>query len=104
MKKIIFLCFVTLFVTASAFAQQQSVNECYDSYRSQLAKGYNALAMAIDNGYFVCGFAFGSFDKQMAFKQSIAQCEAIRVDPSNQIQGIRKIMTHCRIYQFNIVE
>jgi hypothetical protein len=87
-----------------AFAQQDNVSTCYETYKGQITKGYNALAMAIDNGFSVCGYAFGHFDKQRAFKQSIAECENKRLDPANEVDGVRKIMTHCRIYQFKFVE
>ncbi len=101
MKKIIFLFIIICSVFAlNGFAQQESADSCIQSYKGQLAKGYNALAMAIDNGYFVCGFAFGGFDKVEASKKALAECETNRLNPNNEVQGKRKIMTHCRIYQF----
>lgn len=104
MKKIVFLCIVCIGLATYTFAQQPSVDACYDTYKTQKAKGFNALAVAIDNGFFVCGFSFGQFDKQRAFKQSIAECENKRIAPANEVEGMRKIMTHCRIYQFDMVE
>ena len=104
MKKIVFLCLLGVIFAVNGFAQQESVSSCFESYKTQKAKGYNALAIAIDNGYFVCGFSFGSYSKISATKQSINECETNRLSPTNEVQGVRKIMTHCRIYQFDIIE
>ena len=104
MKKIVFLFVVMLAFAASNFAQQTSTKECYDAFAAQQTLGFNALAMAIDNGYFVCGFAFGSYSKEGATKQSINECEGKRIAPANEVMGVRKIMTHCRIYEFKVIE
>jgi len=104
MKKIIFLFVVIMAIAASGFAQQTSIKECYDAFAAQQASGYNALAMAADNGFFVCGFAFGSYSKEGATRQSLNDCEAKRLDPANEVQDVRKIMTHCRIYEFKLIE
>jgi hypothetical protein len=104
MKKIVFLLSVLAIYSVNGFAQQETVASCFESYKGQLAKGHNALAMAIDNGFFVCGFAFGSYSKESASKKSLNECEVNRIDPANEVQGVRKIMTHCRIYQTQLLE
>ena len=104
MKKIAILFIMITAFAVSGFAQQTSTKECYDAYTAKQVKGYNALAMAIDNGFFVCGFAFGSYSKEGASRQSLNECEVNRLNPVNEVQGVRKIMTHCRIYEFKLIE
>ena len=104
MKKIVFLFVVMMAFAASSFAQQANEKQCYDAYVAQQRLGYNALAMAIDNGFFVCGFAFGSYSKEGATRQALNECEGNRVAPANEVMGVRKIMTHCRIYEFKRIE
>ncbi len=104
MKKLVFLFAATFLIAYVGFAQDSGMDVCYQSYQGQLAKGYNALAIAVDNGFYVCGFAFGSFDKGSAAKKAITECESKRLAPVNEIQGQRKIMTHCRIHRFQLVE
>ena len=105
MKKLAFLSailFIT--VTLNGFAQQADVSSCSNAYKGQVTKGYNALAMAIDNGFFVCGFAFGHPTKEGAAKQALSECERNRLNPANEVKGMRKIMTHCRIHEFKLME
>ncbi len=100
---VLLILFLTTFAF-SGFAQQTGVDSCVGTYRTQLARGYNAMAAAVDNGYFVCGFAFGQIDKGDAAKQALTQCESNRLNPANEVQGQRTIMTHCRIHEFKLVE
>lgn len=96
-----------LFCISIAFqiqAQESNISDCYQNFESQKKLGYNVLAMAIDNGFFVCGYAFGVGDKGYAARIANNECERKRLSPENEIQGIRKIMTHCRIYEFKLIE
>jgi hypothetical protein len=104
MKKFILLFMLLTTFAFYGYAQQPSVDSCIGTYNAQLAKGYNALAAAIDNGFIVCGFAFGIYDKGDAAKQALDQCEIGRLNPANEVQGKRAIMTHCRIHEFKLVE
>ncbi len=104
MKKFVFLFAVSFLITGSCFAQLSLASACFQSYEGQLTKGYNALAVAVDNGFFVCGFSFGQYDKGTATRQAIDECEVKRLDPANDAQGQRKIMTHCRIHRFRLIE
>ncbi|MBU2511126.1 hypothetical protein KJ966_07300 [bacterium] len=104
MKKLVFLFAATFLVVSVGVSQESGMESCFQSYQGQLAKGYNALAIAVDNGFYVCGFAFGSFDKGSAAQKAITECETIRLDPVNEVQGKRKVMTHCRIHRFQLVE
>ncbi len=104
MKKIIFLTMVLIAFSLNGFAQQDDIASCYNAYRGQKTIGHNALAMAVDNGYFVCGYAFGGYNKISVTNQAMNECETKRLDPALKVNGIRKIMTHCRIFQFDIIE
>lgn len=104
MKKIISLFIVLATYAVTGMAQQETIASCIESYKGQLAKGYNALAIAIDNGFFVCGYAFGNFSQKAASQKSLEECETNRLNPANEVQGIRKIMTHCRIYHTQLLE
>ncbi len=102
-KLIISILFLTMFAFYAS-AQQANVSSCVSTYSAQLARGYNAMAAAIDNGFVVCGFAFGKMDKSDASKQALDECERNRLSPANEIQGKRTIMTHCRIHEFKLIE
>jgi hypothetical protein len=104
MKKTVFFCVLFIGLALNGFAQLDDISTCFETYKTQKAMGYNALAMAVDNGFSVCGFAFGGFSKQSVSKQSLNECEMKRLDPSLKVEGVRKIMTHCRIYQFDRIE
>ena len=104
MKKIAFLTLIVWSLSMSSFAQEGGLNSCYQTFKSQLAYGHNALAVAMDEGFFVCGFGYGYQKKEYAARAAINQCERNRLNPTNEVQGLRKIMTHCRIYQSEIIE
>ena len=104
MKKFAILILLLISFAGSGFAQQTGIDACAGTYRAQLARGYNAMAAAVDNGFIVCGYAFGMYDKSEASRQALDQCESARLNPANEIQGSRKIMTHCRIHEFKLIE
>lgn len=105
MKKLILIFIVSMMLTGYAFGQESAnPQSCVDTYKGQVTKGYNALAMAIDNGFVVCGYAFGGYDKGYAARQALSECEQRRLDPANKVQGMRKIMTHCRVHEFLFIE
>ncbi len=104
MKKLVFILIISIVLTTELCGQTPDVNSCIESYNSQKTMGYNALAVAIDNGFFVCGYAFGQPAKKYADRQALGECERARLDPANEVQGIRKIMTRCRIMQYQLVE
>ena len=104
MNKIVFLCLVLFVLSLNGFAQQEDVATCYNNYKGQKTVGYNALAMAVDNGFSVCGYAFGGASKKVVTNRSLNECESKRLDPAMKVDGIPKIMTHCRIFQFDIIE
>ncbi len=104
MNKIFFLCMIFIAFSLNSFAQQEDKASCFNNYKGQKTVGYNALAMAIDNGFSVCGYAFGGGSKKSATNQSLNECESKRLAPAMKVDGIRKIMTHCRIFKFDLVE
>ena len=42
--------------------------------------------------------------KEYAARAALNECEKNRLNPTNEVQGLRKIMTHCRIHQFKLIE
>lgn len=105
MKKLILIFVLSLVAAGYAFGQETAnPQSCVDTYKGQITKGYNALAMAIDNGFVVCGYAFGQYRKGYAAHQALNECEQRRLDPANEVRGMRKIMTHCRVHEFHFIE
>ena len=101
MKKIITLCLFCLLSVSISVAQESG--SCFDQYQNGLAPTYNALASAVDGQYSVCAFANGAPSKKSAERKALSDCEKLRKAPDSETNGIRKIMTHCRIVQFKAV-
>ena len=100
MKKLILMVAVSGLLAFSGYAQQEtSVDDCINSYKTKITRGYNAVAAAEDGSFFVCGYANGLSLEKYAERQALGECEQRRKDPANEIKGIRKIMTHCRILE-----
>jgi hypothetical protein len=104
MKKLIVSIAISLLFVGSAIAQSGGNSTCYDSYQSGKTRGYNALAVAADGGFSVCAFVVGQPTKKIAEAIALANCEKARRDPAQENQGMRKVMTHCRVTEFSIVE
>ncbi len=104
MKKLILFIAISLMLTVFTLAQGGGNNACFDSYQNGKTKGYNALATAVDGSYNVCAFVVGQRSKKMAESIALRNCEKSRRDPAQETQGIRKVMTHCRIVEFVFIE
>jgi hypothetical protein len=101
MKKIFTLCLFCFFGITLSMAQEPG--SCFDQYNNGLAPTYNALARAVDGQYSVCAFANGAPSKKSAERKALSDCEKLRKAPDNENNGVRKIMTHCRIVQFKAI-
>ena len=103
MKKLVLSIAISMLFAGFAIAQGES-NSCLEAYKSGKIKGYNALATAVDGGFSVCAFAVGKSSKKVAEKIALVNCEKARRDPAEVTQGLRKVMTHCRIVEFAFIE
>ncbi|MBU3917756.1 hypothetical protein KKA14_19685 [bacterium] len=104
MKKLILSIAISVSLVGYVFAQGAGNNTCLDAYQSGKTKGYNALATAVDGGFSVCAYVVGQPTRKIAEKNALDNCEKARRDPAEESQGIRKVMTHCRIVEFSFIE
>lgn len=81
-----------------------SMYQCFPPYKARKDKGYKALAVAFDEPYYVCGYSWGAPKKKYAEEAALYYCESGRTDPRSSTNGIRNVMTHCRIHAIELVE
>ncbi len=104
MKELVLSIAISMLFAGFALAQGGGNNACYGSYQSGKTIGYNALAAAVDGSFSVCAFVVGQPSKKIAEKIALVNCEKSRKDPAQETQGVRKVMTHCRIVEFAYIE
>ncbi len=98
------ISFTGIGLAATDVERVSSPNECYSSYQAIKEAGFKAFAIAADGPYFVCGYSWANPQMKYAVNGALHLCEKARVHPTSSVSGVRKVMTHCRVYASELIE
>lgn len=90
--------------SATSLTRANTIEACYSEYKQKTESGHKAFALAFDTPYFICGFAWGASKAKYAINGALDYCEQGRRNPQAEVNGVRAVMTHCRIYQSEVIE